>query len=1215
MPNFQGSVPKISVKTRAVSFSVPTFVPQVSARPFTLRTGFRSYGTGALTWLVGGLCATIGALMLVAPNEFDASAYVLLRPYLTWWGAAFFLVALFMASLPLFSDDKGTFKRALLAAPYVLGGALLIGLAGALVQQGNWIGIENYALLGIACLIKPWLQRLRRVGDAPKELVGIVIAVSALTRGVLLLTVPQFAGASTYALSADAAWLLGWAFSICAVLLIVTQLIESLPHALEWVTHWALAAVMFGFLVVGPWHFGIWTSAAYYCLSGALLLALPWLGSRLSGMQATSLRTRLALALVGVAALPLIGGMTFATTQAERDETSQALAEQQTLATVLAEDIGAYAETARAIVSAIALQPGLASLPAKDQASLLKSYQAVYADVFAFSTYDADGNPIARGDDLATVVRKGEPVLEDARRTGQPAVEFLVGRNSGQATFIFGAPIKNASGGFAGLVTISVPSTRWVDLLATTGGRFQVVGEGGVKAYLVDDKGKVLAHPDPQLNKTFPDLSQTQPVSMVLGDQASSGSLTYTDADHQSVFVGYSRVAGTGWNVVVERLANAALATVHNSRREVFQFLIVAVVLAAGIGLIIAGKLASPLAGLSFAVARLAAGDDTAPLPSTGVQEVSQLSSLFGLMRDRLSERTREREQAEQLLRESESRYRSVVETANEGIMVVDERGVLTQVNPRLADMLGRRVNNMLGRPFARFVNRPSRRTYRLHFARRKQGASEQYELTLKTREGTILPVLMTGSPLFGPAGEFAGEISTLSDITEHKEVEQQLTHQALHDDLTGLPNRALLLDRLQQAILVGARTRTQFSYVMIDLDRFKEVNDTFGHRYGDFVLESIGHSLRGAVREVDTVARLGGDEFAVILPSCGSEHDALRVAQNLLHAIQQPLEFEGQPLDVSASLGIAIYPQHGRDIENIMHHADIAMYSAKRNQEGTALYGGQKEAQNNEALALIGELRFAIDAGELQLHYQPKLDIKSGQVYGVEALVRWDHPQHGMMPPAKFIPLAERTGLIRSLTEWVLREAISQCKEWLSQGRELAIAVNLSMRDLDHHLPPFIQQLLEQSSIPPRLLCLEITESMMMLEPERTRAVVTELHEMGVTLSIDDFGTGYSSLSLLKGLPVHEIKVDASFVRNMALDVDDRVIVRSTIELGHNLGLRVVAEGIEAGEALDMLANYQCDQAQGYFVGRPMDAAAFDEWLEMRESGAPAPALRALPA
>ncbi|AKU13277.1 hypothetical protein AzCIB_3384 [Azoarcus sp. CIB] len=430
---------------------------------------------------------------------------------------------------------------------------------------------------------------------------------------------------------------------------------------------------------------------------------------------------------------------------------------------------------------------------------------------------------------------------------------------------------------------------------------------------------------------------------------------------------------------------------------------------------------------------------------------------------------------------------------------------------------------------------------------------------------------------------------------------EQQIKSMALQDALTGLPNRALFNERLQQALGLARRLAQPVSVLLIDLNRFKEVNDTLGHHVGDRLLCEVAERLRTVlVRASDTPARLGGDEFAVLLPTA-SEAMAEATARKILLAFEAPVFVEGRQLDVGGSIGIATFPEHGDDPIVLMSRADAAMYVAKRKRTGCAVYdvSFDTEAENHGRLSLTGELRQAVEEDQFVLYYQPRLDLASGAITGVEALVRWQHPVRGFVPPDQFIPFAEQTGCIREITQWVIGRAFEQCARWRAAGLALQVSINLSARDLlGPELPQRCAELLASHGASPQWFLLEITESAIVDDPTRALDTVTRLHEMGFSLSIDDFGTGYSSLAQLKRLPVAELKIDKSFVMDMARDPDDMTIVRSVIDLAHNMGLSVVAEGVETDEVRQLLYDMGCDYLQGYHICKPLPTEQLEPWL-----------------
>jgi diguanylate cyclase len=468
---------------------------------------------------------------------------------------------------------------------------------------------------------------------------------------------------------------------------------------------------------------------------------------------------------------------------------------------------------------------------------------------------------------------------------------------------------------------------------------------------------------------------------------------------------------------------------------------------------------------------------------------------------------------------------------------------------------------------------------------------------------------IMKGSlPRLVPAVE--REMQAAGVRRERRRVEQRLAHLAYHDPLTDLPNRTLLLDRLDQATRIANREGTCLALLLLDLNGFKEINDTLGHQSGDRVLQCVASRLRTSLREADTVARLGGDEFAVLLPFADVD-GALLAAQKLLQEVEQPCVIDHKSLSVRASLGIACFPEHGSSADTLLQKADVAMYSAKTDGVGVAVYAPTRDRNTQRRLTLISELRKGLDENQFFLEYQPILHLRSNLIVGVEALVRWKHPHQGRVLPGGFIHMAEQTGLINPLTTIVLETAI---REWSQQPTSppLTVSVNLSPRTLrDPVLPHRIAAILAVFSAPHASLALEITENILMSDPARSMDCLKRLHELGVRIVIDDFGTGYSSLSYLRRLPADELKIDRSFVAGL-MGGQDEVIVRSTIDLAHNLGLTVVAEGVESQEVQERLLALGCDAAQGTFISPPGSVSTIRERMREQNVAGPVVATRA---
>jgi diguanylate cyclase (GGDEF)-like protein len=433
----------------------------------------------------------------------------------------------------------------------------------------------------------------------------------------------------------------------------------------------------------------------------------------------------------------------------------------------------------------------------------------------------------------------------------------------------------------------------------------------------------------------------------------------------------------------------------------------------------------------------------------------------------------------------------------------------------------------------------------------------------------------------------------------------EQIEKLALYDALTGLANRRLFHDRLEQAFFAAQRNGTGFALMLLDLDRFKEINDTLGHQTGDAVLEHLATRLKTVARATDTVARLGGDEFALVLQGAADPASALFVAERIRRALDDPFLVEGMTLELETSIGIAIFPRHGEDAEQLLKRADIALYASK-DVHAPVVYAIEHDQHSVDGFGLVAQIRDGIENGELIVHYQPEVDLATGETHRVEALVRWEHPDRGLLVPDDFIPLARQSALIRPITRFVLDAALGQCRAWRDAGIEVGVAVNLAGRDLgDSRLEEEVTEALRRYKLEPDVLELEIPESSIISERERIQKMLTRLSERGVRVAVDDFGSGYASLSHLRQLPVDVLKVDKSFVQNIGSDEDDEAIVRSTIELAHSLGITVVAEGVESEDVLQRLRRLGCDLAQGFGLAHPAPADEVTEWLLGRSEAA----------
>ena len=548
-------------------------------------------------------------------------------------------------------------------------------------------------------------------------------------------------------------------------------------------------------------------------------------------------------------------------------------------------------------------------------------------------------------------------------------------------------------------------------------------------------------------------------------------------------------------------------------------------------------------------------------------------------------------------LSDSQASTQAVLDNVADGILTTDETGVIESINRSAQALFGYREAEVIGQPVASLIDPlpqpesgdpdtgsptpliplPQARTTET-LGRRQDGST----FALEIEHGQL------------EVGDRSLTLTFVRDISERRAQTEALAHQALHDALTGLANRTLFAEHVSQALASAARNNESRAILVMDLDGFKRVNDSLGHDQGDRLLKQFTDRLVAATRESDTIARLGGDEFAILPGDATDLPAAAAMVWKLQQTCASGFELDEQLVHVSASIGIAIFPEHGRTPAELLRRADVAMYHAKRSGSGHAIVDDAQEELATRQLQLLLDLRNSVSRNELILHYQPKIQLGTGAICGVEALVRWQHPARGVLLPGMFMAEVERSELLAPLTQWVLNEALRQQRAWQEDGIDLTMAVNVSAYSLTARstLVASLEQTQKTWDTKPDRLILELTESAL-IEADAPR-ILTQVHDMGIGLSIDDFGTGYSSLSYLRRLPVDEIKIDRSFVTSLASrgeDDDDAVIVRSTIELAHNLGLTVVAEGVEDGIALDMLGNYRCDRAQGYFLGRPCPA------------------------
>lgn len=550
-------------------------------------------------------------------------------------------------------------------------------------------------------------------------------------------------------------------------------------------------------------------------------------------------------------------------------------------------------------------------------------------------------------------------------------------------------------------------------------------------------------------------------------------------------------------------------------------------------------------------------------------------------------------------LRRAEALIDGLFENSFDAIAILGKDGRIDAANAGLAQLFGYTQQTLAEHTLSDLLSEEEEVI--LPTLKSTEGPPKYFEASGLRRDGSTFPVEFTVGAI--RIGGNDGYIAIVRDISDRKSQQEQLRYQALHDALTDLPNRFLFNDRLDQALEASRRSGVPLAIIILDLDRFKEINDTLGHFVGDMLLRDVAGRLRNTVRKCDTVARLGGDEFAVILSSVASTETALELTERLMTSLCMPLKINGLVLDVEVSAGIAMFPEHATDRDKLLQCSDVAMYDAKEERTRIAIYNAARDRNSIRNLTLCGDLRSAIQNSHIFLEYQPKIDLRTGTVVGVEALARWTHEELGVVPPTEFVAHAERAGTIHQLTQLTLSQGFSQIAEWRRNNFDLTVSINLSARSLhDMTLPETLSRLLVEWDVKPEWITLEVTESTLIADPHKAMEVAERLADLGLRLAVDDFGTGYSSLAYLSSLPVTELKIDRSFVAQMLNSDRDLKIVQAIVDLAHNLALKVVAEGVENAHVLSRLARLGCDTAQGYFLGKPMSAARLAQMAEPRQ-------------
>ncbi len=716
----------------------------------------------------------------------------------------------------------------------------------------------------------------------------------------------------------------------------------------------------------------------------------------------------------------------------------------------------------------------------------------------------------------------------------------------------------------------------------------------GQDIFLLSKDGKVLSGPE-QAWEEFSGLAP-QTAQQVSGE-AKSGYHLETFRDGKTYLVGYAKSSGyreyggLGWTSVVREDVTTAFAPAQQLQRRILLVGVLLGVLFAWVSWLMAGRIARPIYRISRAAEHVAAGELSYDVPRTkGDDEVALLSQSIHDMVANLTREIRQRREAESALRLSAK----VFEHNSEAIMITDHENRIVSVNHAFETITGYVGNDAIGKnPNLLASGRHDKEFYREMWKTLVEQGLWRGEIWNKRKNGEIYPEWLTISQVLDERGKLTHHIAVFLDITERKKEEERIQYLANFDVLSGLPNRYLLNDRAEQAVAQAQRHQSKVGWLFIDLDHFKNINDSLGHDVGDELLKQVALRLKACLRRSDTLARLGGDEFIAVLTDITEENEAAYVAEKMIDTLSRPFEVGESRLHITPSIGISLYPDDGETQVQLMRNADLAMYRAKDSGRNRfAFYEEEMNAKAIKRLRLENDLHSAIGRKELLLHYQPKVRVADGGVVGMEALLRWQHPEFGFVSPAVFIPVAEQSGLINEIGDWVLRQAALQARIWQSQGYDVVpIAVNLSAVQFQQSdLVDRIQNIVRDVGLDAHYIELELTESMLLAMGDASGAVtLTRLHDAGFVLALDDFGTGYSSLSRLKLLPVQYLKIDQSFVRDIASDPNDKSIVSATAVLAHALGMKVIAEGVEHRDQLEFITEMGCEEYQGYLFSRPV--------------------------
>ncbi len=777
-----------------------------------------------------------------------------------------------------------------------------------------------------------------------------------------------------------------------------------------------------------------------------------------------------------------------------------------------------------------------------------------------------------------------------SKRTGAPVLTFT-------------APVRDGKGQIIAIVACSM-DLRSHEALG--GYRKQKIGETGY-LYVFDKSRLLVLHPDDEREMTYVEVGKNRVLEAAL--QGFEGAGESVNSAGVPMLLAVRRIPHSEWMVGVQITQKESYEPIGVARTRIFSLSSTAIVLAAILGGVAIRRVSRPLQQLERVASQISTDLEAAETQGTYNPSSSTLDSLrricsgdeVGLLASAFSHLATRLNLTLDSMRRSAEALRlqaTALESTANAIVITDRQGSIQWVNPAFTVLTGYTAEEALGQePSFLKSGAHDAHFYQTLWNTILSGAVWRGEITNRRKDGTPYVEEMTITPVRSDKGEITQFIAIKVDITDRKTAEEQVKFLAYYDALTGLPNRTLFRDRLSKALASARRRKEKVALQFLDLDRFKTINDSLGHSVGDLLLKEVAERLKKWAREQDTVARLGGDEFVVVLTALMDIGDAAVAADRILKAMTPDCIVQGHLLSISCSLGISVFPDNGREPETLLKNADAAMYCAKeQGRNNFQFFTQEMNVQAVERMTLENSLRVALERNELFLVYQPQMDIATGQITGAEALLRWQHPVLGLVPPDKFIPIAENSGLIIPIGEWVLKTACVQARQWQDEGLPaIPVAVNVSAIQLRHNrFLQVVEKVLDEAGLRSQYLELELTEGLLFSNADLTLSLLQELSEMGLKLSIDDFGTGYSSLSYLRHFPVCKLKIDRSFVQAMTVNSDDAAITSTIINMGKSLNLTVIAEGVENEEQMSFLRDHGCDEIQGYYFSRPLAVADF---------------------